>query len=678
MHFRFFQHLLNSLLIFSVFSTHANELQSCDHLSTNNIVDLDLTQLSSIPVFVSANQKATCTKQAAGIVSVITSEEILNMGARDLIDVLQLVPGFNFGVDISNVVGLGIRGIQAHEGKVAVFIDGINLNEHRFGTTQFGNHFPIEQIDRIEIIRGPGSIVHGNFAEMGVINIISKTAEQIDGAKVSANYGRFQDGEARKNIEWIAGKKWQDLELSFSGKRGIAHRSDQTYHDAAGNSFDMSDNNELDALTLNFDAKYKNLDVRLLLDDYSVDSRDGFGKTMSKPGRYLTNKFQTYAANINFQHAFSPAIKLDINGYFSRQNPWERTRKYLDDRAPLLRERVYVDYYKLNAKGTFASEAGNYLVLGSSISLDKFDLQKADLKQPLPTFSSYTVYTEGSYSLPWFNILAGVRFDAYNEYGTNFAPRIAITKDYGIFHFKALYSHAFRIPTGGNYQKNAEYNENPDTTEEISQVDPEHTRTTEIELGFHPTEYLDWTVNLFHIQSDDIILYTVDQDNIDFFINAKGQDTQGIETGLRYKGDSWGYLDLNYSYYQSIKNTAEKYQIQTAEGQIHKKLNVGFPSHKVTLNAHNNITSTLSLNQTLIFASDKYGYNGDTLTHHAPTWVYNIYLRQKNLFIKGFDVGLGVYDLFNEKSEYVQPYHGGHPALPGRTREAMLKLSYQY
>lgn len=676
MYFKYIQHLLNSLLIFSVFSSHANELQSCDSLSTNNIADLDLTQLSSIPVFVSANQKATCTKQAAGIVSVITSEEILNMGARDLIDVLQLVPGFNFGVDISNVVGLGIRGIQAHEGKVAVFMDGINLNEHRFGTTQFGNHFPIEQIDRIEIIRGPGSIVHGNFAEMGVINIISKTAEQVDGAKVSANYGHFHDGEARKNIEWVAGKKWQDLALSFSGKRGIAHRSDQTYYDAEGNSFNMAGNNELDALTLNLAAKYKNLDVRLLVDDYSVNSRDGFASQMSKPDRYLTNKFQTYAANINFQHAFSQAIKLDINGYFSRQNPWERTRKYFDDRAPVLRERVYVDYYKLNAKSTFASDAGNYLVLGSSFSIDKFDLQTTGLKQPLPTFSNYTAYTEGSYSLPWFNILAGLRFDVYNEYGTNLAPRFAITKDYGLFHFKALYSNAFRIPTGGNYQKNVEYNQT--SGEQVTQVKPEHTNTTEIELGFHPTENLDWTVNLFHIQSNDIILYTVDQNNNDFYINASDQDTQGIETGLRYKGKDWGYLALDYSYYQSIKNTAEKYQIQTPEGQIHKNIKVGFPSHKVTLNAQNNITSTLSLNQTLIFSSDKYGYTGNTLTHHSPTWVYNVYLRQQDLLIKGFEFGLGIYDLFNEKSEYVQPYHGGHPALPGRTREIMLKLSYQY
>jgi len=650
----------------------------CDQLAISDIMEMDLAELSEIPVFLSANQKATCANEAAGIVTVITGEEIRNMGARDLIDVLQLVPGFNFGVDVSNVVGLGIRGIQAHEGKVAVRIDGINVNEHRFGTTQFGNHYPLEQIDRIEIIRDPGSIVHGNFAEMGVINIISKTAAQLNGVNVSGSYGRYARGEARKNLEWASGKKWGDLEISFSGKRGNAHRSDQIYQDALGNRFDMADTNELDDMMLNLGVNYKNLGLRILADQYEVDSRDGFAGEFSGPDRYVVNQFNTYAGSLNYQHIFSPSIKLETNATFSRQNPWERTRHYLDGRPPLLRERVYVDYYKLNAKATFATDEGNYLVVGNSFSVDKFDIQTGGLNETLPTFSDYTAYTEAGYGLPWFNVLGGLRFDAYNEFGTNLAPRAALTKDYGKFHFKALYSHAFRIPTGGNYQKNAEYNIGRPPEERIAQVKPERTRTAEIELGFQPFHNLDLSVNLFHIESDDIILYQIDENGDDFYINADGQSTQGIETGLRYR-DDWGYLALDYSFYESTRNTADKYKILDAAGQqIHDHLNVGFPSHKVSLNAHWNLTPSLSLNQTLIFISDRYGYSGDTLQRHGSSWVYNLYWLYRNPFVRGVDVGLGVYDVFNEKLQYVQPYNGGHPALPGPTREVMLKLSYQF
>ncbi|MGR9044121.1 MAG: TonB-dependent receptor plug domain-containing protein [Gammaproteobacteria bacterium] len=656
----------------------ATDRLACDRISETDIVDLDLSELSQVPVFLSANQKATCTKQAAGIVTVLSGEQIKNMGARDLIDVLQLVPGFYFGLDVSNVVGLGIRGIQAHEGKVAVFVDGINLNEHRFGTTQFGNHFPIEQIDRIEIIRGPGSIIHGNFAEMGVINIISKTAAQIDGVEVSGQYGRFERGESRKSTELVAGKKWEDWEVSLSGKYGQAHRSDRIYRDALGQSFDMADNNELDSRMVNLGVKYKSLSLRLLADDYSVDSRDGFGAEVTAPDRYLTNRFTTYAANLNFQHQFTETIQVDLNAHFSHQNPWERTRHYFDDRPSLLREQVFVDFYKFNAKTTLATEQGNYLVLGNSFSFNKFDIRQGELETALPTFSNYTAYVEASYNFPWATALAGLRFDAYNEYGTNFAPRFALTKTFDRFHFKALYSQAFRIPTGGNYQKNQEYNFNRPAAAQISQVRPEKTYTAEIEFGFKLLDNLDLTVNLFDVRSQNIILYQVDENNDDFYINADGQNTRGIETALRYHIKDRGYLDLNYSYYQATRNTADKYKIINAQGQIHDQLNLGFPTHKATLNAHFKISPSFSANQTLIFVSDRYGFHGDRLTHHGPAWIYNIYFRYQNLLTQGLEVGLGVYDLFNERFEFVQPYHGGHPALPGPSREVLLKLSYRY
>jgi outer membrane receptor protein involved in Fe transport len=667
--------VLSSLFAYASASDHV----SCDDTLETDIVEMDLAELSKVPIFLSANQKATCTKHAAGIVTVITGEEIRNMGARDLIDVLQLVPGFSFGVDVSNVVGLGIRGIQAHEGKVAIFVDGINLNDHRFGTTQFGNHFPLEQIDRIEIIRGPGSIIHGNFAEMGVINIISKNAAQIDGVKVSGQYGRFERGEARKSTELVTGKKWEDLEVTLSGKYGQAHRSDHIYHDALGQSFDMADNNELDSRMFNLGITYKDISLRMLADDYSVNSRDGFANTISAPDRYLTNRFTTYAANLGYQHEFNESVKLDLSANFAHQNPWERTRHYVDERQPVLREQVFVDSYKFNAKTTFASNEGNYVAIGNSFAFDKFDVRFGGLEEALPTFSDYTAYGEASYTFPWVTVLGGLRFDAYSLYGTNLAPRFALIKNFKRFHFKALYSEAFRIPTGGNYQKNEEYNLHQPLMEQISQVTPEKTHTTEIELGYKLNDRLNLSINLFDIKSQNIILYQIDQNLDDFYINADAQNTRGVEAGLRYNADDWGYLGANYSYYQATFNTANRYKILNSQGrQIHNDLNVGFPTHKVTLNAHINVTPSFSVNNTLIFLSDRYGYSGDRLQLHASSWVYNVFFGYRNLLTKGFDIGLGVYDLFNEQFEYVQPYQGGHPALPGPSREVMLKLSYQY
>ncbi|MFW5444480.1 MAG: ABC transporter ATP-binding protein, partial [Methylococcaceae bacterium] len=86
----------------------------------------------------------------------------------------------------------------------------------------------------------------------------------------------------------------------------------------------------------------------------------------------------------------------------------------------------------------------------------------------------------------------------------------------------------------------------------------------------------------------------------------------------------------------------------------------------------------ISFNHTLIFSSDRYGYNGSTLVHYDPIWVYNTFIRYQPPIAKGLELGLGVYDVFNAQYDYVQLVNGAHPALPGNTRELRLKLSYQF
>ncbi len=642
-------------------------------LPLENDVDLmnELAYLKAEDYVTGSSNKPHKQSAAPAVVTLISGTEINNMGARDLIDVLQLVPGFNFGVDVDNVVGLGIRGIQAHEGKVSVFVDGINLTEHRYGNTPFGNHFPVHEIDHIEVIRGPGSIMHGNFAEMGVINIITKRGKELNGVKINTQYGRFQRGEARKNVSLAVGKAWDDWEVSFSGKAGTAQRSDRIYRDAEGNHFDMAHNNELRSLQGNLGLNYKNLSLRLLVDDYAADSRDRFA--LVTPELFATNRFTTYAADVNYNYAINDKIKLDTQAYFSRQTPWElRVDKAGQTQ---LSDRVHVDYAKLNLKTTFASEQGNYLVIGGSFSQDKFTVRVNQNDGVFPTFRTYTAYAEGLYQTPWVNVLANLRFDRYSRYGTNWTPRLALTKDWGSFHAKVLYSHAFRIPTSGNYQLNNQY---AALTDADPSLKPEKTHTSELEFGYKVSEEVNLLLNLFYTAVKNPILYTVDAQGYELYTNSRIMASRGLELAVNYKQQDWGYLNLNYSFYNSARNTAEPYQINAESGQIHQGLNLGFPAHKITANAQLQISKNLSLNQTVIFFSDRYSYAGTDLRRENSSWIYNFYLRYQNLFSKGLTVGLGLYDVFNQRQNYPQPYSGGHAPLPAPSRELLFSVGYGF
>ncbi|MEY3220569.1 MAG: hypothetical protein RIT27_1926 [Pseudomonadota bacterium] len=179
-----------------------------DDIQTLKVLrNLSLEELVDTEVSVSTKTKKKSLRESPGIISIITADDIANSGARDLIDVLRLIPGFNFGVDIFDVVGMGVRGSWAHEGKVLLLIDGIQMNERNYGSFALGNHYPLEHIERIEIVRGPGSVNYGGLAELGVINIITKNSEEIDGTQINLTHGQMSKSIGRQNLSFMYGDR---------------------------------------------------------------------------------------------------------------------------------------------------------------------------------------------------------------------------------------------------------------------------------------------------------------------------------------------------------------------------------------------------------------------------------------------------------------------------------------
>ena len=161
-----------------------------------------------------ATRHETQISKAPGIVTVITAEEIKNLGYRTIVEVLRIVPGFeilkvaDFGVVIPVVRGLAT---SSSANRIRVMINGHFVNDPtRGGAFDQFDDLPVENIKRIEITRGPGSAVYGENAFSAVINIITKDAKDIDGVRVSSGYGSFDTYE--ENI--IFGKVLGKIEVS--------------------------------------------------------------------------------------------------------------------------------------------------------------------------------------------------------------------------------------------------------------------------------------------------------------------------------------------------------------------------------------------------------------------------------------------------------------------------------
>ncbi|MCP4107189.1 MAG: TonB-dependent receptor [Desulfobacteraceae bacterium] len=144
--------------------------------------------------FVTVATKTEITAQEApAIVSVISAKEIRNMGARDIIDVLRTVPGFdmcqNNGLPLHGIVIRGIQSPSAND-KTRIMINGHSMQAFWGDPQQHFDRLPIASIKKIEIIRGPGSALYGTGAFSGVINIITKQGGD-EPSRVSFERGTF-------------------------------------------------------------------------------------------------------------------------------------------------------------------------------------------------------------------------------------------------------------------------------------------------------------------------------------------------------------------------------------------------------------------------------------------------------------------------------------------------------
>jgi len=132
--------------------------------------------------------------KAPAVASVTTAEEIRASGASTVEQALERVPGLHVGISSLNrgKALFSFRGIQTVNNPQTLFL----VNGHTIPDTFSGGiaptlFMPVENIARIEVIRGPGSAVYGADAFAGVINIITKTAKDINGAQAGVRAGSF-------------------------------------------------------------------------------------------------------------------------------------------------------------------------------------------------------------------------------------------------------------------------------------------------------------------------------------------------------------------------------------------------------------------------------------------------------------------------------------------------------
>lgn len=181
-------------------------------VSDDGVQDLQLLELE-VPTVITGTRHRQTVATAPYAVSVITAQDIRAAGARSVPDALRLVPGMDVAELGYNVAAVSPRGMERYlSSQVLVLVDGRQLYNSMFGGTDWGAWpFQLEDIARIEVIRGSGGVTWGTNAVNGVINIVTKDpAEQLGLTTVTSGGSRgtakehtgyaFQDGKLRMRV----------------------------------------------------------------------------------------------------------------------------------------------------------------------------------------------------------------------------------------------------------------------------------------------------------------------------------------------------------------------------------------------------------------------------------------------------------------------------------------------
>lgn len=481
-------------------------------------------------------------------ITVITSEEIERYGWKTLDQVLQSVPGFYLTND-RNYTYLGVRGIGRptdYNSRIMIMVDGHVQNEPVFGGAPAGADLAIDlaSVEKIEIIHGPGSALYGSHAMHAVINVITRSADDMDGISVSAHAGSLRNEGAALRF----GKTFDNgLQITASGLWETTNGANLYFPE-----YDTPETGSGVARSRDYEDRYGfRLGLRKGNFDLTASRRS---RTKGIPTGSYESLFDVDSYTTEWHDVVDAGYHRTIGAdkILELRAGWDRTGEHgvwPYDPAPGIDDTLSV---RLNGEARLHWDIrpNHRLTVGAEYvavptARYRFDLgdYQSHFARPYQSMSYYAEYNFRP--TPRLGLVAGVRRDDFSSTADSINPRAAI-----LFNpnksttFKLLYGTAFRSPnTYETYYSDpvTPWKANPD-------LQPERTRTIELEWEQRLTPELFMVGSAYHIIASDLIDQQLDPgDEVYWYQNAGEIKSHGAElkVDLRRKDGLWGYLSYS-------------------------------------------------------------------------------------------------------------------------------------
>ncbi len=505
-----------------------------------------------------------------GMITILRGDVLYARGATTVTEALAFVPGIEKSHDrIGNQVAL-VRGVGGSfaSGNMKILVDGVSINSALSALADPVLLMPIEQVERIEVIRGPGSALYGEYAYAGVVNVVTQKDKSLSFAG-GGSYNKRSIGGTFSAEDPLSGAKfsmslarWQRGDTNTPAGEDVLYNT--YFSQAAVSNAPGPINDEVEYKSALFNLGYDDFTLKAQLLDNKRGDYFGTLDALPRPDKGVA--YQNQHQNLTLSHLFTPNPHLLVQSSFG----WQRYENNFDITMLPAGYGPYPDGFL--AKGFYRERQLNGGVelhwdgwqghnLLATVSMKEIEVREAwresnvDLSGPsyFPltsmqrftgvnnwvnenkrrTIRSLVLQDEYTYSDQTTYTL-GMRYDKYNDVGDNISPRLAGVFRYSDEHiFKLQYAHAFRPPSFYELWNSS-----------AMAIKPETIRTLELAYIHRLWNRVDRII-LFHSKMRNLI---VSSGNLINFENLHATEINGIEVETeRYLSD-WAKLNANLSY----------------------------------------------------------------------------------------------------------------------------------
>ncbi|MGZ8227075.1 MAG: TonB-dependent receptor plug domain-containing protein [Methylococcaceae bacterium] len=609
--------------------------------------DQDDLLFQEIPSVYSAAKFDQKVSKAPASISIVTADEIKKYGYRTFGDILASLKGF-YNTNDRNYGYAGVRGFglpSDYNTRLLLLIDGHRFNDSIQESFDASEGFPldIDAIERIEVVRGPGSSLYGSSAFFGVLNVISKRGRDQQGANVSYSYG---SNDANKASISYGDRFKNGLEAFITGtfydNQGYDHLYYKEFDDPFSNNGVSVNNDGEQAKKLMANATFGDFTFQGLYVNRNKNvPTASFNTLFNNPDEHTLD--QSTFVELKYDHTFANQLNLKARASY---NQFRETGDFptVDStggaiinkdlfrgqwfRYELEASKIFWDDHRITLGGEFQDNYDQFMINYDTATYIESDTDS----------DRWAVFIQDEYSISQtLTLNAGVRFDYFSIFGETINPRIGlIYNPWRQSSIKLLYGTAFRGPS--QYEMN--YNDGGVSSLPSENLKPEKLETLELILEHYFSNHLRGELNVFHTNITDIIASTpvsgdlvqqqnsgdINSDGVE--IQLEGSRENGLQSRISYSWQNTRYADSN----EDLTNSPEHMvKLNLIAPLWMEKLFLGFETRYVSTRAtppkaaNNNVGGNVG------------DYAVSNLTLFSQDWV------------KGMELSSGVYNLFDQR-----------------------------